>query len=150
MSDFQQILVFAILFGVVSLIETNRTYLILFLAALANLVIYPFADVYSAELEARLDLIVLLAVLVLGNRHVKFQVGLLLFALLMHNKFELDQANGTDLIFSNYGGVIIGITIMQLSGVFHGFLKRIWKSNYYRGVHFNSANLNRIKVWPEK
>jgi len=143
------LLLLAILFGVASLIEVNRTYLILFFAALVNLAMYPFTSEYSVVLEGSLDLIILVSLLIYGDRHKLYQTGLLFCALFIHLQFELDQVNGTNLIFDNYGTVITGVTIMQLSGVFHGISQRIRKSNYSWGLRPHSIDLYRYKVWPK-
>jgi hypothetical protein len=140
---------FFLLFVLAFLFKQSATYGILMVAAFLNVVIYPLFSEYSVLVEAGLDTLVLVSLVVYGDKHRFYQIGLLLCALLLHVQFELDQANGTDLIFSNYGGVIIGITIMQLLGVFHGFSQRIWKGNHCWGVYSHSINLNRFKVWPK-
>jgi len=138
---------FFLLFALVFLFNKSATYGILMVAAFLNVVIYPLSSEYSILVEAGLDLLVLITLVFYGDKHRVYQIGLLLCALFIHIQFELDQANGTDLIFTNYGAVIIGITIMQLSGVFHGFLKRIWTGDHYLGLHLDSTHLHRNKEW---
>jgi hypothetical protein len=153
MSDFQLILLFSILFGTVLLVEMSRTYLILFFAAIANLVMYPFTIEYSVVLEAGLDGLILWLLIFWGDKHKVYQIGVLFCALLLHMQFELDQANGTDLIFSHYGAIIIGITVMQLLGASHGVLNRfselLWPRNHYKRLYSSGHNLDRSKVWPK-
>ncbi len=149
MGDFQLILLFALLFGLASVFDKNRTYLILFLAAILNLVLYPFTTEYSATIEGGLDALTVVMLTFYGGRHKLYQMGLLCIALFMNLQFELDQANATNLIFSNYGVLIIGITIMQLFGVGYGVSQRIWQSCSYSHLFANGGYLNRCKVCPK-
>ena len=122
-----EIILFSCLFLCAFLLERSRTYFILFWASIMNMGLYPFTNEYSVVLESSLDVTILLALLLLGDKHRLYQVGLLLIALIFHFRFELDQTYGTDLIFSNYGAAITGITIMQLLGVSHGVFNRLSK-----------------------
>lgn len=122
-----EIILFPLLFLCAFLLERSRTYFILLYASLLNMMIYPFTSEYSVVLESSLDVTILLALLLFGDKHRLYQAGLLLIALIFHFRFELDQTYGTDLILSNYGAVITGITIMQLLGVSHGIFNRLSK-----------------------
>lgn len=143
----------ALLFLVAYLLNKNITYLILLVAAALNIIIYPFTSEYSVVIEASLDTFTLLAILFIGDKHKLYQSSLLFFALLCHLQFELDQANTTDLIFSHYATVFIGITIMQLLGAVYGSSNRIpkflWKGDSDGHLYANSYRVNGDKVWPK-
>ena len=142
---------FTLLFLLAFLVERNRTYCLLFYAAVLNMILYPFTSEYSVALEAGLDLVILLCLVVFADKHRVYQLSLLLVALFCHFQFELDQATGGNLIFTNYGSVIIGLTIMQLLGALYGVLDRLLqylrKSSNDRSLY--SSSYNRSNLWPK-
>jgi len=126
-NEFLVFVVFPVLFALVFLIARNNTNFILCFAAIGNVLIYPYTDEYTTALEMVLTAATLALIISSGDRQYWYQVGLLLFALVAMVFFELDQANGTNVILNNYDITIILITIMQLMGAGYGITVGIFE-----------------------
>jgi uncharacterized membrane protein len=128
-----EILIFSGLFGIAYLITKSNTLLILMVAALINIAVYPIANEYTAILEATIDFITILALISFADRQYWYQIGCLIAALLCHYQMEIDQIIGSNIIFDAYGSTITLITIMQLLGagyaVIANLFERLWKYN---------------------
>ncbi len=146
---------FALLFVLAFFIVGGKTYFILCIAALLNMAVYPFTSEYSVVLESSLDVITLLLIIRLGDRHYWYQIGLLLVAMFSHLLFEVDQRYSTDFIFSNYETAIITITVLQLfGGVYGGYqlVKRLLWNNRNTGLSHRlySRVVIEEKTWPKE
>ena len=143
--------IFPVLFFLAFLANGGKTYAILCIAAFLNVALYQFTTEHSVMTEALLDALTLIALISLGDKHLWWQIGWLLVAMILHLQFEVDQVNGTDLILSNYGIAITGITIMQLLGGFYGacnqLSERIWENNQHKRVHTGGRYLSETKTW---
>lgn len=112
--------VFPVLFALVFLLARSRTNFILCAASIGAVLMYPYTDEYTTTLEMGLNAVTLCLIISFGDRQYWYQIGLLLSALVVRVFFEIDQANGTDVILNNYDITIILITIMQLMGAGYG------------------------------
>ncbi len=123
-------LIFLVLFAL--LVPLGATYRILFLAALVNVIVYPFTSDVAVIIEAMVDSSFLMFLILYGDRHVKYQCALLFIVLFNHLVFEL---------YPNYiyGDLITLITILQLGGVY-GFLERVWTHNHDNNVYSHSSS----------
>jgi len=132
------------LFGLVYHFNRCETYKILLVAAIANVIVYPFTSEYSAFLEGTINAVALFMLIDYGDRDRRFQTILLSYAFVCCLVFEAGQLIDNGMIIYGYGSVVTAITIMQLLGggyaVVLGFLGGA--SNYNRlGVlrnHFNT------------
>ena len=132
------------LFGLVYHFNRCETYKILLVAAVANVIVYPFTSEYSAFLEGTINAVALFMLIDYGDRDRRFQTILLSYAFVCCLVFEVGQLIGNGMIIYGYGSVVTAITIMQLLGggyaVVLGFLGGA--SNHNRlGVlrnHFNT------------
>jgi hypothetical protein len=123
-------------------------------AAFANMIVYPFTDEYSVILQISLNAVILFWLIARGDKHYCWQIGWLMFAIACGVQFELDQADGTNVILSNYDATIIGITIMQLMGAGYGItlglFERLRQGNMWSFLPVHSRDTVMVKTWPKK
>ena len=114
-------MIFLCLFGLAFYLCRTKTYGILFLASILNVILYPFTLELTGVVEATLDLTIIVLLIQYADKHRAYQIGLLFIALINHIIFEI--LNNVNF----YEGAIIAITIMQLMGVIYDRLsQRIW------------------------
>lgn len=108
--------IFLALFGLVYYFNRCETYKILLVAAIANVIVYPFTSEYSAFLEGTVNAVALFMLIDYGDRDKDIQKKLLAYAFVLCLLFEVGQAIGNDALIYGYGSVVTAITIMQLLG----------------------------------
>ncbi len=141
-------LLFVVLFGLVYLGYRNNTYLILFIAAVANVLMLPFYLETYPLIVGAVDLAVVLAILIYGDKHVWWQYTLLLMALITHYLLISDLETGSIIVSNNYVKAIDLITVLQLLGGVYGILERIRSVHSFRGLYsfrgLSSNSSNRV------
>lgn len=120
-------LIFLILFGIIYYLVRNSTYKLLFIAAILNVLAYPYTSETSVLIPGTIDFIVLCALMKYGDVHYRYQVGLLVLSLLAHIVRETVHVADTDIMFSSYEPALTLITIAQLLGAGYALVDRLFE-----------------------
>lgn len=96
-----------------------RTYQILFVASVANLILYYFTSESTPWLVvgySHLDTATCLFLLRFGDRSRAFQCVLLVMAVIAHYLVEIDLSTGSSVFYDSYIPAVVGITVLQMIG----------------------------------
>jgi hypothetical protein len=138
----------------------GKTYIILALASIFNVFVGYHEPTSTVVYSAGLDVITLIAILTIGDKHIDFQKQILITCLFLHVLFEIGQSIEANPILHSYTSFILTMTILQILGAVYGGRNRImgaieqlWRSHsniHIPNYRYSHSHPSRIFEKKEK